>query len=263
MTSTRAATIFSMFVLALVSAMPLHATAPDATLYTSYEFFGNYQTIDWFVCGSTLNTEGCYAAGSLGPFGQAGALIEGNPSSNLKTGTVTRDIYVVDDAAGTTGTGVTLYVYKKTDVVTASTDTVTVSLIKTVPLSLTGGTTAVCSMAADNKFLFIGTNLSPNVLRVEKSNYTITEIGGFEPPINVTAITADKYGYVIVTFGGLTASENANIEFDPNGNTIGDGGGAWFTLNTAVGLSPATVPVSNVQSTRRLEVHPKVAAQSQ
>jgi hypothetical protein len=36
MTSTRTstATTLSIFVLALISAIPLHATAPDATLYT-------------------------------------------------------------------------------------------------------------------------------------------------------------------------------------------------------------------------------------
>jgi len=252
-----------MFALALFSAMTLHAAAPDATLYTSYLFLTNYQSITWFVCGSTQTTEGCYASGSLGPFGQAGAMIEGNQNSNLKTGTVTRDIYVVDDAAGTTATGVTLYVYKKTDVVTSSSDTVTVSLIKTVSLPLTGGAITVCSMAADNQYLFIGTNRSPNVLRVQKSNYAITEIGGFSPPINVTSITADKYGYITATFGGLTATANGFIQFDPNGNTVGDGGGAWFMLNTAVGLSPNTVPVSDFLTTRRLEVHPKVMPEAQ
>jgi len=53
-------------------------------------------------------------------------------------------------------------------------------------------------MAANSKFLFIGTNHSPSAVVVQKSNLSFSEAGGFSPPINVAAITADNYGYVTV-----------------------------------------------------------------
>lgn len=48
---------------------------PDYGLYTSYYFDAGYQNVYWIVCGSTQESEGCYDFGTLGPFGQAGALI--------------------------------------------------------------------------------------------------------------------------------------------------------------------------------------------
>src|ERR1035437_7676061 len=147
-------------ILLAASALPAAAqtpiappAAPDATLFTTYSLFSGEQTLDWIVCGSTTGSSGCYASGSLGPFGKIGAMVEGNPSTSGST--VTRMIYVVDIASGTSGTGVTLYTYKKTDTVTPSSDPVTVTLTKSVTLSpLTGGTTAACSMAATPTLLF-------------------------------------------------------------------------------------------------------------
>jgi hypothetical protein len=85
-------------------------------------------------------------------------MIEGNPAQNLLKGTVTRYIYMLDVAYGVNGDGVGLYVYKKVDTVTSSDDAVSVTLFKTVSLPLTGGSATVASIAASNKFLFIGTN---------------------------------------------------------------------------------------------------------
>lgn len=237
--------------------MAVPATPPDANLYTSYFFGTGYQNISWVVCGSTANTEGCYDSGNLGPFGEAGALIEGNPSINYSTSTVTRYVYVVDGAVGG-GTGVALNVYKKTDVVTSTFDTTTVTLIKTVSLPLTGGTSSICSMAANNGFLFIGTNQSPFAVRVQKSNLAVTQVGGFSPPINVTSITSDKYGFIAVTFGSPDGGgESGNVEFAPNGQSVGDGGGAWFMLDTFAGLTTTNLPTSDVLPIERLVLRPK------
>ena len=90
-----------------------HAAPIDSTLSTSYFFGAGYQNLTLIVCGSTAQSIGCYGSAGLGPFGKVGAMIEGNPSYNLKTNTVTRRIYIVDSASGTAGTGVTLYVCKK------------------------------------------------------------------------------------------------------------------------------------------------------
>jgi len=237
----------------------LPPTAPDSTLYTSYFSESGYQSISWVVCGSTQQTEGCYGSGSLGPFGRAGALIEGSPSTSGDT--VTRHIYVVDIESGASGTGVSLYVYKKTDTVSSTYDTTVVTLTNTVSLPLTGGSEAVCSMAANSGYLFIGTNQSPEAVEVKKSNLSVTQVGGFEPPINVTSITADQYGYVTVTFGGINGGDSGFVQFGPNGQGEGDGGGAWFMLNTMLGLSTTSLPTEDYFPADKLVVKTKPARQ--
>jgi hypothetical protein len=179
-------------------------------------------------------------SGSLGPFGKIGTLLEGNPTINHKTNTVTRKIYVLDVAAGS-GTDVVLYVYKKSDVISPSYDSVTVSLAATVPLPLTGGSSARGSMAANKGFLFVGTDQSPYGVRIQKSDLSILQVGGFSPPLNVSSVTANAYGYVTVTFG-TTGGFTGNYEFAPNGGGVGDGGGPWFMLNTTLGVVPSTIP---------------------
>jgi len=135
-TRPQRALTLSMLLLILMALVSLHEPAaaaastppPDADLYTSYFFGTGYQNVTWVVCGSTQQTEGCYDSGDLGPFGQVGAMIESNPAIDLTTNTVTRLVYVVDIASGSGGNGVELYVYKKTDVVSSTFDTTTVTL---------------------------------------------------------------------------------------------------------------------------------------
>jgi hypothetical protein len=246
----------SMFLMALNTAVPVHGqnppAPPDSTLYTNYTLSSGNQTVNWIVCGSTQQSSGCYAAGSLGPFVNAGALMEGNPVVNGNT--VTRAIYVVDSGSAS----VKLYVYKKTDTVTPQTDTVTVTLNRTANLSpLVGGSTVSCSMAANNRFLFIGTDQSPQAVEVNKSTLSVAAVGGFSPPLNVTAITADKYGYVTVTQGNFFTGFNGFYVFGPDGSGKADGGGADFMLNTVNAVSTSTLPQSDVQPTQRLGYWPK------
>jgi len=231
----------------VISALTLviHASAgtpPDATLYTTYQING--ATVDLSVCGSTQQSSGCYGGGTLGPFVRLGALIEGNPSVNLATNTVTRYIYALDIAEGTNSNGVDLYVYKKTDTITPTFDTVNVTLFKTVSLPLTGGSAASASMAANTKSLFIGTNQSTHAVRLQKSNFAVVESGSFTPPIPVTAITADKYGYVTVTFGAFSGFdvENGSTVYGPDGSVQQDGSGASFMLSTDQAVLPTTFP---------------------
>jgi hypothetical protein len=215
---------------------------PDQTLFTTYNIDASHTSLSWVVCGSTQQSSGCYAAGSLGPFGKIGALLEGNQSTNLTTNTVTRAIYVLDVATGGNLNGVKLYVYKKTDTVTATFDTVSVSLSKTISLPLVGGSSALASMAANTKFLFIGTNQSPSAVEIQKGTFTMTQIGGFSPPIDVSAITSDKYGYVTVTFGSFGGGESGFVVLGPDGAGREDGGGAPFMLNTDQAVLPSTLP---------------------
>jgi hypothetical protein len=231
--------------------------APDSTLFTTYSLFSGEQTLDWIVCGSTAGSSGCYASGSLGPFGKIGAMIEGNPT--ISGSTVTRMIYVVDIAAGTGGTGVTLYSYKKTDTVSSTSDTVTVTLSKTVSLPLAGGASAVCSMAATPTLLFIGTNQSVQAVTVKKSTLTATQVGTYILGINVTGITVDKYGYVTVTQGGFTSGSNGFSVFNSTGVAQEDGGGADFMLDTTAAVSTANLPTASSHLSERLGVTPKTA----
>jgi hypothetical protein len=209
------------------------ATRIDGTLFTSY-FFDPTQTIPtWIVCGSTQNTSGCYGSGTLGPFGKVGAMLEGNPRTDLGTNTVTREIYVLDVAGGTNQDQVVLNVYTKTDVITPDFDTVTVTLSQAITLALTGGPSAKGLMAANKKVLLVGTNLTAVALELDKRTLTTTQFSG---PSNLSSITADQYGYLSADFG-----DDQFVQLDPNGDSIQGGGGVWFMLNTVQGV-PAKFP---------------------
>jgi hypothetical protein len=93
-------------------------------------------------------------------------------------------------------------------------------------------------MAANNKFLFIGTNQSPQAVEIQKGTFSITQVGGFSPPINVSAITADQYGYVTITFGSFSSGDNGFVVLGPKGELEEDGGGASFMLNTVQAVLP-------------------------
>ncbi|MEW9624588.1 hypothetical protein [Rhodanobacter geophilus] len=233
----------------------------DNNLYTTYTMSNSYTYLNWMVCGSTEETEGCYDFGSLGPFGRIGAIIEDNEITNYTTGTVTQNFYVVDQAANG-GTGVTLYVYQRTDTITNSFDTTTMTLSHTIPLSLTGGTDATTYMAGNNSILLIGTNKSAYALEVQKSDFASRMVGGFSPPSNVSSITTSRYGYITVTFG-----DNGFYTLDPSGRSSGDGGGGDFMLNTTNGFSTGN---SNIVSSAtspnlaaRMQVHMKQQPTSQ
>lgn len=237
--SRLAPSLLAISLFALAAAFPAFGSPPpDSTLFTTYSMDAASTNITWMVCGSTVGTEGCYASGSLGPFGKVGAMLEGNPAVNLMTSTVTRAIYVLDIAAGTASNEVKLYVYKKTDSVSATFDTVTVSLVKTILLPLTGGTSVHPTMAANAKFVYAGTAESSVAVRVQKNNFNISQIGG----TNITAITADKYGYVTVTLGNFGGFPTAFEVFDPNGNGLESGGGAWIMPNTVKAFLPSSMP---------------------
>jgi hypothetical protein len=227
---------------------------PDSTLYTTYSFSNDYTNVYLSVCGSTQQSFGCYGGATLGPFGRAGALIEGDPVVNTQTQTVTRNIYVVDEADG--GAGVKLYVYQKKDAVSPSFDTVTVKLINTIDLPLLGGTRVKTTMAANKQYLFIGTNKSPFAVRVQKRNLDVIQVGGFSPPINVSAITSDQYGYVTVTFGTVSG-ESGFYLFGPDGNLQEDGGGADILLGTSQGFTTANAGATGPSPAARMKVRYK------
>jgi hypothetical protein len=256
--------LFVATLLIFAAIVPLHAQrtsapiAPDSTLFTTYSLFSNggQTTVDWLVCGSTQKSEGCYASGQLGPFVLVGAMLEGDPF--IKGNVVTRAIYVVDSGSA----DVKLYVYKKVDTVTDSSDTVTVTLKHTVTLPLTGGSTASCSMAANKLFLFIGTDQSPQGVEVQKSNLNVIKVGGFSPPINVTAITSDQYGYVTVT-QGTPGGESGFYLFGPDGFGREDGGGSDFVVGTRQAVPLTALGGATIRPASRIGYRARVSAQAE
>lgn len=214
--------------------------APDSTLYTSYTVSTSLQSVDWIVCGSTAESDGCYGSGTLGTFGHVGAMLEGQPV--VSGNTVTREIYILDTASGSAATGVTLSVFTKTDIVSSSDDQITVTPLQTVSLPLVGGSSVTASMAANSVSLYIGTNQSTQAVSVVKDAWTVRTIGGFSPPITVAAITADPYGFVTVTYGVPGGSSSAFVVFSPTGAGEEDGGGPNLILNTLNAVIPAPLP---------------------
>ena len=215
-------------ILLLTAAVPLlaqHPVAPlDATLYTTYS--GTTAEINWTVCGSTQQSSGCYASGSLGPFISIGAMLEGNPS--VAGDVVTRAIYIVDSGANP----VQLYVYTKTDTVTASTDTVSVTLTDTITLPLIGGSNIAASMAANRNFLFIGVDEGTLAVKVNKNNLHVTKL---EDSGATLSITSDQYGYITVEQVGVFAV------YGPDGEVEESGGGSEFMVGTTQALPGSAI----------------------
>jgi hypothetical protein len=231
---------FSVSILALASFAVHNAGADpiDAGLFTSYQLLNNGTKVSWSVCGQTKNTVGCYDSGQLGPFGKVGGLLEGLPSTNSTTNTVTRAVYVLDIASGSNKTGVELFIYQKNDVISDSFDTTTITLSGTLNLPINGGTTALVSMAANANYLVVGTNRSPNAVEINKSTLAMTQIGGFSPPINVHAVTADLYGYITIEYGKFSAANTGFITLGSDGAAREQGGGAKFLLDTTQAILP-------------------------
>jgi len=221
-----------------VSAAPI-----DGTLFTTYSMDSAHTFVSFSVCGSLPGSSGCYGGGTLTPFGRAGAILEGNPKTDLSMNTVTRAIYVLDVASGASQNEVTLYVYTRVDTITTDFDTITTTLSQTISLpSLRGNPSALGYMAANKQFLFAGTNASTEGVEVNKRTFSVTETGGFFPPINVSGIASDQYGYVTMSFGSLNGgASNGFIVFGPDGAFQEDGGGLEFTVNTVQAALPSTL----------------------
>ena len=93
------------------------------------------------------------------------------------------------------------------------------------------------SMAANKQFLFIGTDQSQQAVVLDKRTFSVTQLGGFSPPINVFGIFADQYGYVTLTFGPFRGgSSNKFIVAGPDGSDKEDGDGTQFMFDTVQGL---------------------------
>ena len=235
-----------MFVIALLplllpTASPA-ATPVDSALMTTYTLGPSFQQVIYLTCGNTQETSGCYASGELGPFGHVGAIIEGKARESGNV--VTREVYVIDTASGATANGVTLSVYKKTDTVTASEDTVEVSLERSVPLPLKGGAHASCYVAGNPSYLYIATNTGPTAVQVKKAGFDLTTITSPTPDTTtrVFSISASTAGWVTIDFGGESPSDASYVNFNAVGQEFEQGGGNNAFINSEIGLSTFDLP---------------------
>jgi hypothetical protein len=235
----------------LAVALPTQAQQklPDYTLFTTYSVNQSLTDISWLTCGSTQLTEGCYGSGNFGPFTDACAIVQSVPAP-LNLNTVLRYIYVLDSGSGTHG--VTLSVYKRTDMVTSSTDNITITTITTVSLpSLVGGSGVSCSMANNPSYIYAATNQSMSAAAINKTTYSVSSVGDFDA--NVNAITADSYGYVTILQGdGFTV-------YGPNGSPQEDGGGVMFRINPIDALYPSSYAPTHDGTLPQVGYWPKAA----
>lgn len=222
--------ILTIFLVLLASCALCFAAHPDSGLFTTYDTNNAKTTLYWITCGSIPPGVGCYASGQFDTFGQIGSIIEGRKAYNKAKGTVTRHIYIIDQAYGSGQNEVALFDYKRVETIVNGSDSVTTTLVKQVVLPLTGGSSASVFVGANTGYLMIGTSLSNVPVKVAKTNYAVT-------PMNIISqipisITADNYGFITVT------SAAGFFVVGPNGQLQEDGGGAPFTVNEIVGIEP-------------------------
>ncbi len=205
-----------------------HKVALDAGLFTTYS--AGATSVNFVVCGSLPESEGCYGSGSLSPFEQVCAVLEGTPKQ--KGDVVTRAIYVLDKRTSKKSP-ITLTVFTRTDTITdGSFDTIQVTQTKQIPLGITGGAKAKCSMAANDAFVYAATDADTNAVAVDKTAFTVSPIGGFSPPEPVTSITADERGYVALHF------QDGFYVLGPDGSDQEDGGGPADMVGTRNAWKP-------------------------
>ena len=150
---------------------------------------------------------------------------------------------MLDTASGDAATGVTLYIYKKTDTLIEPYPSASYSLVKQLVLPLIGGTGVRASMVANAGFLYIGTNASSQAVQVAKNKWTVTPEDASSNPINVTSITVNSYGYVTITHGSSSSGDGGYKVYRPDGALWEGGGGGSFILDTRNGFIPANLPL--------------------
>ena len=223
---------------------------PDSAMVRTYLMTPSGSGVGITVCGTSPGIVGCSgayngASGSLGPFGKVGPIIEGSPAFISATNTVNRYIYAVDLAVNG-GTGVSLLVYRLSETINSANWNISFKLIKTIPLGITGGTTAKGFMAANKGYVYIGTDQSPYAMRVAKTGYALMQIQTSYPTTgNISGITVNGGGYVSLSTGLYTGAV-----YDPDGNFLGGPGDT--VLNTAIGVTPRGGPAGSTSSMRYL-----------
>jgi hypothetical protein len=191
------------------------------------EYTAGATSVQFTVCGHTAQTSGCYGGGTMSPpFEQACAVLEGKPRQ--KDDKVTRDLYVLDKRTLKTDPAM-LYVYTRVDTISDTYDSIQVTLKQQIPLAATGGTRSHCFMAANDAFVYAGTDASATLGVVDKKALTASPLNGGGLLSN---LTADERGYIAMDFQGTFAI------FDPTGNGVESGGGLNYLVGTRNAWKP-------------------------
>lgn len=242
-----------LFTLAITAPAQAQYRFPDQTLYTLYSSPQSPTQINWVTCGSTPQTEGCYGSGNFGPFTNACAIVQSAPAPFNPT-TVLRYIYILD--TGSTTGGATLTAYRRTDMVTQTTDVISITQVAVVPLpSLAGGSGVTCYMAQNPTDVYAATNQSAQAAVINKTTFSVSQTGILQG--NVSAITADSYGYVTIVQG--SGFSTGNSVYGPNGQLESDGGGSYFMINPIDAVYPSNYPPANDTVLPPVGYWPKVA----
>lgn len=223
MRNARFAAVMATAVLALAAsgdrALAGKKAPLDAGLFADYAA-SDGTSVNFTICGATQNSSGCYGGASMSPFERACAVLGGTPKQ--KGDVVTRAIYVLDKR-NSAKSPVTLSVYTRTDTISDSYDSVQVSLTKQIELDVKGGPKSHCFMAANDSFVYAGTDADAQIAVIDKTALSASPLAG---SATLVSITADERGYVAVVFQG---------EFDVfNPAGIGEvgGGGQAYQVET-------------------------------
>jgi hypothetical protein len=172
--------------------------------------------------------------------------MEGDEVVNNTTNVVTRYIYILNDGNGLGGVSMRLDVYRKTDTISSTSDSVAVTKVKSVGLPVHGDTAAKCFMAANKDYIYVGTDQSSAVNRVAKAGYAVEGLFSAGQAAHVSSISSDKYGFATVAWGTPGTSGASNFEFRPDGSSAGSGGGTQFMLNTFAATSTDSLSTASV-----------------
>jgi hypothetical protein len=211
-----------------------NASALDRNIVTFY--IPGATSIQWSTHIDLLTGTGS-SSGSIGPFSQACAILEGHPTTAGDI--VTRRVYILDAGDGTSNTAM-LHIFKKTDSITtvngATSDAVQFIAEKSIVLPLSSNAGASCYMAANNTSVFAATNFDVFPAIVDK-NTLVASSGTLGVSSRINQITATDKGDVFVTFG---VGANAGwAQWDNNSNNVAEGLNFGFTAvaNTINGVS--------------------------
>jgi hypothetical protein len=198
----------------------------DTNVFSDYN--ATHDTISFVTCGKLVVATGCFGVGYMSPpFDQACAVLEGTPRQNRNV--VTRAIYVLDKR-NYKADPVTLYVYTRTDTITDHDDTIQVKLRMRVPLDgVVGGSRSNCFMAANDSFVYAGTDAGMQIGVVDKAGLTVTPVSG---PGLLTSITADARGYIAINF------QEGHQVAGPSGEWVEEGGGQNYQVSTRIAWKP-------------------------
>jgi hypothetical protein len=222
--------------LAAVSVVASAASA-RADMVTKYWISADRKSVEASTCGVT--TPGCFVAPSgrgitLGGFGFVCALAAGPTTKTLQSDgstTFSRRIAIMDRGAKP-GASATLSIYEESS--NANRGTAAIGKPNKVTLwSVTGGPSAICSLARNGAGFYAGTNRSNNAMLVD-DKFVATPLPGASPPIPVVGITVSSGGEVLVAHKGVDPAgggeSSAYSLFTNEGKLLQHGGGPSFLL---------------------------------